>query len=255
MNIFVILAHNEYKSQYKNTVQSADCKKDTKMTVILIRTVIFYLILMLVMRLMGKRQIGEIQLPEFVSAVMLSEIAALPITDRDIPLFHGIVSLLILGGLEVVTAFLCRKLPKLRRVLYGEPIILMAKGRFSEKNMDKARISIDELLSAIRAQGYKQLNYVYYVILEQTGKISILPTADASPLTPKDTGARVCETGLDMPVYSDGVKFKSFAKEANVTDGDIEGVLRKTKTKPNECLIISFDCNGKVKLVKKEKTQ
>ena len=109
------------------------------MTVILIRAVIFYAALTIIMRIMGKRQIGEIQLSEFVAAVMLSELAALPITERDIPLFHGLVSLVTIGSLEVITAFVCRKVPRFRKTLYGEPIVLMAKGKVIDKSLDKAR--------------------------------------------------------------------------------------------------------------------
>lgn len=222
------------------------------LTVILIRTVIFYIVLTLIMRLMGKRQIGEIQISEFVAAVMLSELAALPITDRDIPLFHGLVSLVALGSLEVITAFACRKIPRLRKALYGEPIILVAGGKISNKGLDKARITLDEVLAVIRSEGYKSLDDVYCVILEQTGKISVLPKASSSPLTPTETKIEVKETGIDMPVMIEGVEIESFMEQTGKTKEDIERILMKYKLKKDECLILAFDETGKVKITKKE---
>jgi len=222
------------------------------LTVIFLRTVIFYIVLAAIMRLMGKRQIGEIQLSEFVAAVMLSELAALPITDRDIPLFHGIIAVITLGCLEVITAFLCRKIPRLRKTLYGEPIVLVAKGRVIEKGLDKARVTFDEVMSVIRAQGYKAIDDVYYVILEQTGKISVLPKAEVSPLTPKDAGVKVGEIGLDMPVVIEGVEIKSFMSQAEKTKGDIEKELRRGGIPKKKCVALTFDENGRAKLIKKE---
>ncbi len=222
------------------------------MTVIFIRTVIFYIVLMVIMRIMGKRQIGEIQLSEFVAAVMLSELAALPITERDIPLFHGLVSLITLGSLEVITAFVCRKIPRFRKTLYGEPIILVAEGKIIDKSLDKARISLDEVLSVVRTQGYKTLDDVYYVILEQTGKISVLPKAASSPLTPKDNNIAVNETGPDLPVMIEGVEIESFMERTGKTKEDIEKILSDNNLSKKDCLILAFDGNGNLKLTKKQ---
>ncbi|NLN55146.1 MAG: DUF421 domain-containing protein [Clostridiales bacterium] len=225
------------------------------MTVILIRTVIFYIILTLIMRLMGKRQIGEIQISEFVAAVMLSELAALPITDRDIPLFHGVVSLVTLGTLEVITAFACRKIPRLRKALYGEPIILVAGGKIVNKGLDKARITLDEVLAVIRTEGYKSLDDIYYIILEQTGKISVIPRASAAPVTPDDTNLKVKETGPDMPVMIEGVEIESFMNRTGKTREDIKTILNQHNLKKEDCLILAFDETGRFKITKKDEAE
>ena len=160
---------------------------------------------------------------------MLSELAALPITDRDIRVSR-LVSLVALGSLEVITAFACRKIPRLRKALYGEPIILVAGGKISNKGLDKARITLDEVLAVIRSEGYKSLDDVYYVILEQTGKISVLPKASSSPLTPTETKIEVKETGIDMPVMIEGVEIESFM-EQTVKPKRFERILIEYKLK------------------------
>lgn len=145
------------------------------MVAILVRTALAYFFLMLVIRLMGKRQIGELQMTEFISAILLSELAALPMTDRDVPLLHGLVPLLSIGCIEVILAFLCEKSRFFRRIVEGKPIELVRDGGFVQENLDKTRISREEILSQIREGGYRGLEEVSAVILEPTGKMSVLP--------------------------------------------------------------------------------
>ncbi len=145
------------------------------MTVIVIRSVIFYVILTFLMRLMGKRQIGEMQLSEFVTAVLLSELAVLPITDGDIPLLHGLLPLLIISGFEVIVSFACQKSDWFRQFLNGNAIQLVKNGKYIEKNLEKARVSTDEIDTQIRINGYENIKEIKSVFLERTGKMSVLP--------------------------------------------------------------------------------
>lgn len=145
------------------------------MVIIVVRTIIFYIVLAILMRLMGKRQIGEVSLAEFVAVVLLSELAALPITDRDIPLAHGLAPLIIISSIEIIIAYICRKSVKIRRFIDGKPIVLVQNGKIIEKNLTKTRVTPDEIESEIRVNGYRQIQEVDTVILEQTGKISVLP--------------------------------------------------------------------------------
>ena len=119
------------------------------MSVLFIRTLIFYLALILLMRLMGKRQIGELQTTEFVTAMMLSDIAVLPITDNEIPLMHGLVPLITLACLEIVNSYICSISPRIRRFIEGRPILLLGKGKISRANLKRTRLSLDELLTDV----------------------------------------------------------------------------------------------------------
>lgn len=150
-------------------------QRGVNVVVILSRTIIFYVILTLLMRLMGKRQIGEVQLSEFVAVIILSELAALPITNRDIPLLHGLVPLIIICTIEIITASICRKYPSIQKLIDGKPITLVKNGKIIEENLTKTRISSDEIQAEIRINGYKQIQDIDSVILEQTGKMSVLP--------------------------------------------------------------------------------
>lgn len=174
------------------------------MGVIFTRTVIFYVLLNLGMRLTGKRQIGEIQLAEFVSAVMLSELALIPITDPEKPLVYGLLGIAVLCCLEIISAFLCRKSKLFRRAMEGRPLVLMCKGRIDERSLDNARISTDELFAAIRGAGCRGPEDVSYVILEQNGTLSVIPKPRSMPLTAEDIGAEVPDRGISHPLIIDG---------------------------------------------------
>lgn len=145
------------------------------MVIILIRTIIFYVALTILMRIMGKRQIGEVQLSEFVAVTILSELAALPITNRDIPLLHGLVPLIIITSIEIITAFICRKNATIRKIIDGKPVTLVKNGKILQENLTKTRVSPDEIEAEIRINGYRQIQEIDSIILEQTGKMSVLP--------------------------------------------------------------------------------
>lgn len=151
------------------------------MTIIVIRAFIFYVLLTMMMKLMGKRQIGEMQLSELVTTVLLSELAVLPVTDTDIPILHGILPLLMISSIEVVVSFASRKSRKFRVFLNGNPIILYEHGRFIEENLTKARVSTEDIEAQVRINGFESLNEVKKVILERTGKMSVLPKKNAEP--------------------------------------------------------------------------
>lgn len=158
------------------------------MTVIVIRAVIFYILLTFLMRLMGKRQIGEMQLSEFVTAVLLSELAVLPVTDSDIPLLHGVLPLLLISSFEVIVSFACQKSKKFRDMLNGDPVLLVKNGQYLYKNLEKARISADEIDTQIRINGYDDISEIKSVLLERTGKMSVLPYDNETTPTKNQSG-------------------------------------------------------------------
>ena len=139
------------------------------------RAVIFYLLLIIFMRFMGKRQIGEMQMTEFITMMMLSELAVLAVTDNDIPLLHGLIPLAIISSAEVIFSFLSSRSKKFMVFMNGSPVPLIKGGYYIEKNLKKTRISKDDIEAQIRIDGYRGVDEIDTVILERTGKMSILP--------------------------------------------------------------------------------
>ena len=222
------------------------------MTVIFLRTVLFYFGVTAVMRLMGKRQIGELCLPEFVAAVMLSEIATLAVTDRDIPFMHGAAPLMTLSALEVITAYACKKIPKLRKLIYGEPIVLAEDGKICEKALDKARITADEVIAAVRNAGYAKAESAGCVILEQNGQISVIARECDSPLTFAGAGRSAPDGGAELNVMTEGEINDHFARTRGVDEKMIETELKKRGLRAKDCVFVLVDRAGNIKPVQKE---
>ncbi len=151
------------------------------MAIIVIRAFIFYILLTFMMKLMGKRQIGEMQVSELVTTVLLSELAVFPVTDVDIPLFHGLFPLLLLSSIEVIVSYLSRKSRSFRIFINGNPITLFVNGKFIEENLTKARVSAEDVEAQVRINGFRNLGMVDEVILERTGNMSVIPKDDNMP--------------------------------------------------------------------------
>ena len=151
------------------------------MASIVIRTLIIYVLLSFSLRIMGKRQIGELDVGELVSTLLISEIAAIPIDDPDIPLLNAIIPMLFIISMEIIISTLKNKSEKLKRAVDGAPSYIIYKGRLLQEELSENRISINELLSELRSQGIGDINEVYYGIIEQNGTLSVLKKSD-SPL-------------------------------------------------------------------------
>lgn len=151
------------------------------MVIIIIRALIFYILITAMMKLMGKRQIGELQLSELITTLFLSELAVSPVTDSDIPIAHGIIPVILISSIEVVIAFATRKSKRFLIFLNGNPITLFENQEFIEHNLTKARVSPEDVEAQVRINGFENLDEVSKVILERTGKMSILPKKDPNP--------------------------------------------------------------------------
>ena len=150
------------------------------MFIVLIRTAFLYFLVILVMRLMGKRQIGELQPYEFVITIMISDLAALPMQDTRLPLILGIIPIVTLLFIKTVLTQLQLKSQFTRKILEGEPCILVCKGKINYQALKKQQINLDELMEELRLAGYFDLNEIQYAILENNGQLSILPTSQSS---------------------------------------------------------------------------
>ena len=156
------------------------------MLTVFIRTFIIYISLIIVMRLMGKRQLGELEISDLVTTFLISEIASLPITDSEIPLTHAIIPIIVLLLLEVgISAFLS-KFPKLKFIFSARPSTLIKDGELCKKALLDSRISFDELFTQLRQQGCDDISQIKYAILEQNGNITVIQRAKYKPLCPAD---------------------------------------------------------------------
>lgn len=174
------------------------------MVSILFRTVFIYLYLILCMRLTGKRQIGELQLSELITALLLSELAAAPTANPSIPLLHAILPITMLISLEIIGTMLVTKSVFIRRLLDGVPSIIINRGKLDIKALSNVRMSVEELMAELRLKGYSHPEDVFYAILEQNGKLSVIPRVSAAPPSAADTALILPEKGISHLLIVDG---------------------------------------------------
>ena len=174
------------------------------MLTIIIRTIFIYVFLTVIIRIMGKRQLGELDVGELVITILLSEIASLPITNPEKPLLDAIIPIAILAALEILTSALILKIPALKKFLSSKPSILIFHGKVDKKALKKVRISIEDLLSQIRQNGIFELDEVDYAILEENGKMSIIPKAKNRQPDMSDFKFNVEDSGIMHLIVSDG---------------------------------------------------
>ena len=174
------------------------------MLTLLIRTVLTYIFLIFVMRLMGKRQLGELEMTDLVITLLLSEIATVALTDPTKSFLHTVIPVITLAILEVLTSYLSLKFPKFRKILSPAPAILIYNGKVDRRQMQKARVSLDELMCELRQKDAADIGQVQYAIIESSGKISVIKKAAESPPTSAQLGLHLPECGIMRTVYCDG---------------------------------------------------
>lgn len=174
------------------------------MLLVYIRTVILYLVLVVVIRLMGKRQIGQMEASEFVVAMLIADLASIPMQNGDIPLLSGIVPILTVLGVELIFSVLCMRSVRLRRLLCGKPVILIENGRLLQDNLRKTRVTIDELTELLRQKDVLDIETVQFAILETSGKVSVFPYPKDRPATAREAGIRADKQYLPITIISDG---------------------------------------------------
>lgn len=172
--------------------------------VVFARTIILYLIVVCIMRIMGKRQIGELQPFELVIAIMLSELAAVPMQDTGIPLINGIIPILTLMTLQILISLITLKSQGARKLICGVPSILVKDGQIQQNELIKQRLNLDDLMEDLRMSGYINISDIAYAILENSGKLSIIPKPAQTPLCREDLNISTTNEKLPIGIILDG---------------------------------------------------
>ena len=171
---------------------------------IFVRTLVVYLILTGAMRLMVKRQIGELEVSELITTLLISEIATIPIENADIPVLHAVIPIVTLCALEVLMAALLSRHPTLRKKLEAPPSMLIRAGRLDAGELTRNRMSVEELFAGLRQQGIADPDEVAYAIMEKNGQLSVIPKTRYRPLTADDMGHAPRESGIAHLLVCDG---------------------------------------------------
>jgi len=217
------------------------------MLVVFARALILYIIVVIVMRIMGKRQIGQLQPFELAIAIMISELAAVPMQNTGIPLINGIIPILTLLIAQLLMSYLSFKSIRLRAIICGKPTILIDKGQISEKALRKELYTINDLLEQLRINNFQNIADVEYAILETNGQLSIIPKSQKRPLTPEDMKIETKYEGICIDIIIDGRVLSENLKLAGKNKKWLISELHKNQYRsPKEILFAYIDPTGQL---------
>jgi len=216
------------------------------------RTIVLYLILILAIRLMGKRQIGQMEPAEFVVTMLVANLAAIPMQDGGIPIFSGVVPIFTVLGVELVLSALSLKSSKVRKLLCGKPVILIENGKILQGNLRKTRITLDELTGHLREKDVLDIQAVQYAILETNGNLSVFPYPKEKPASARDAGVQARQQYLPITIISDGELLEDNLKKAGKDQPWLKKVLEEQATSLEETYLLTVDRSNHVAFFRKE---
>ena len=216
------------------------------MFIVFLRVLIIYITVLVFLRLMGKRQIGEMQPYEVVITLIIADLATLPMSDTNIPLFNGILPLAILVLIHYIITFLTRKSIHVRRILSGRPVVVISPNGIEYKALKDLNMNIDDLIESLRQSNYYSFDQVLYAIIETNGKFSVIPTSNNSPATAEDVGVQKPPAKIPHIIISDGKLIKDELKISKLNIKTLNKILAHLKISIKELLLFSIDDAGKV---------
>ena len=214
------------------------------MLITFIRAIILYIVVLIVMRLMGKREIGQLQPFELAIAIMIADLAAVPMSGLGIPLTNGIIPILALLVMYMIISALNMKSINFRKIISGQPSLLIYRGKIDEKILRSERITINELQERLRGENVFNLSDVEYAILETNGQVTVIQKPEKRNLMPEDLNITPEYEGIPYDLVVDGKIMKENLKTIGRDEIWLEKQLKKFDAKPNNTLIATMDGKG-----------
>ena len=216
------------------------------MLTLIIRSLIIYFVVLIVFRLMGKRQLGQMQPFELVLTLILADLATIPMAEMSVPLVHGIVPLLALLVIHYVITILAKHFPKFSEVFSGKPVIVINQNGIDYKAVQKLNLSIEDIMESLRSAGYFSPDEVLFAIMETNGKISVLPKANNTPVTRQDLNIEGEENSVPIAIVSEGKLLNDNFEQIKVEKKQVMDFIASLNVKIKNILILTLDNNGKV---------
>ena len=222
------------------------------MLITFFRSILIYIFVLIVMRLMGKREIGQLQPFELAIAIMIADLASIPMTDSGIPITNGIISILGLLLMHLVISFLNVKSIKAREIICGKPTILIYRGKIDEKALKKERFTINELEERLRGNNIFNLGDVEYAILETSGQVTVIQKPEKRNTIPEDFNITPEYEGIPYDLVVDGKIMEKNLQAIGKNYQWLKKQVEKFNMKPEEALVVTYDAKGQIFCQKKE---
>ena len=222
------------------------------MLISIIRTMILYVFIIVAIRLMGKRQISDMQPSELVVTLVISDIASLPMQNVSQPLLSGVVPVLVLVALEIATSVFMLKNRRFRRAVCGTPVVVIENGAILQKQMKRLRMSTEELCAQLRQQGIFSLQDVQYCIVETNGSLSVLEQPQKRVPNAEQQNITISDNGIEAVVISDGEILESSLKLCDTDREQINNILVKNHMPLDNVFLMTLDNKGKYQIIEKD---
>ena len=222
------------------------------MLITFFRSILIYIFVLIVMRLMGKREIGQLQPFELAIAIMIADLASIPMTDSGIPITNGTISILGLLLMHLVISFLNVKSIKAREIICGKPTILIYRGKIDEKALKKEKFTINELEERLRGNNIFNLGDVEYAILETSGQVTVIQKPEKRNTIPEDFNIIPDYEGIPYDLVVDGKIMEKNLQAIGKNYQWLKKQVEKFNIKPEEALIVTYDAKGQIFCQKKE---
>lgn len=219
----------------------------------LLRTIILYILVLFIMRLMGKREIGQLQPFELAISIMIADLASIPMTDTGVPLSNGIIPILGLLIMNIILSSISLKSMWFRAILSGKPSILIYRGRIDEKMLKKEKMTINELQERLRQNNVFTIGDVEYAILETSGQLTVIQKPEKRNTIPEDFNIQPEYEGIAYDLVIDGKVMNKNLKSIGKDDKWLQKQLEKFKIKPEQALVVTYDGKGQIFCQEKEK--
>lgn len=217
------------------------------MAIMLLRSIIVYSCVLAVVRLMGKRQIGEMQPFEFVITLIIADLACIPMAELSVPLVHGIVPIVTLLIVHFLICFLSRKFQFARYLLTGKPAIVISPKGINYKELKELNMTLDDLIELMRGCDVFKIEEIAYAIVETNGNLCVIKKAMTEPVTREDMKVKVSQSALPINIIMDGKVMKENVAMAGIDELFIQHCLSKAKLKKTkDVLLMTLDNNGEV---------
>ncbi len=217
----------------------------------IIRTIILYVFVTFAIRVMGKRQIGDMQPNELVITLLISEIVAIPLQDITQPILSGVVAIFMLIVLEILMSVLSLKSIKIRKFVSGNSVVIINNGVLDQAALKNVRMTVLDLVELLRGQNVFDISTVAFAVLEVNGELSVLLKGGDQPLTAKDMGVKRDKAALPLPVISDGKILKDSLTALNITNEELNQKLRANHTESDKVFLMTLDRYDNICIIKK----
>lgn len=223
------------------------------MAIVLIRAVLLYIVIALCLRLMGKRQLGELQPSELVVTILISNIAAIPVEDSSVPMIMGVVPIVTLVCLNVIVSGIMLKSTKMRKLIIGSPRIIISEGKILQNEMKRLRYTVDDLMESMRNEQIFNVSQIHYAIVETTGKINFLLKKDCQPAEKQDVNAGGSTENPPSVIIRDGIRDNEQMRLLGLGEKWLTKTLREKNLSEKNVFLMTADKNGKFEIIEKEK--